>query len=124
MLKLKLIGPLLTVGLLCPGSPVFANGSNGQVGDNPNATATEDLCYRHPVIGAPATIVCRGERADRPVYSYRVGESLTSNSGFYDDPSPRFQDWAPSGGRFDHAYSIDEISRPSAEDWVEASYPY
>ena len=38
------------------------NGSNGSVGDNPDATATDDLCYRHTNASDASHTVCVGGR--------------------------------------------------------------
>ena len=43
-------------------TPGSGNGSNGSVGDNPNATATDDLCYRHTNVNNASHTVCVGGR--------------------------------------------------------------
>ncbi len=89
MMNRKIALALLVTGVLVGASPAFAaaippilgdpggafgasdhhsdnmrtgsgNGSNKSVGDNPNATATDDLCYRHTNVNDVSHPVCVG----------------------------------------------------------------
>ncbi len=77
MNKFTIFGAVIALGMLTA-VPVFAdglaktqagtntsmtnssggNGSNGSVGDNPNATATDDVCVRRTSSGNETKIVC------------------------------------------------------------------